>query len=140
METRLRVDTHDSRPLWRQIEEGLEQLVGVGAMGPGEGVPSVRELAKELRVNPATVAKAFQKLVDRGVLETRRGDGTYVAERAPDLGAEARRARLVEAAGRLATVAGTLGASDAESHAALEEALTELRSSSASDEKKRRDE
>ncbi len=126
METRLRVDTHDSRPLWRQIEEGLEQLVGVGALLPGEGVPSVRELAKELRVNPATVAKAFQKLVDRGVLETRRGDGTYVAEKAPDLGAEARRRRLVEAAGRLATVAATLGASGAESHAALDRALEAL--------------
>jgi len=127
METRLRVDTHDPRPLWRQIEEGLEQLVGCGSLIAGEAVPSVRELARELRVNPATVAKAFQKLVDRGVLETRRGDGTYVAEEAPDIGAEARRARLVEAATRLATVAATLGASDAESHAALDRAIAALR-------------
>jgi len=127
MRARLRVDTRDPRPLWRQIEEGLEQLVAAGTLAAGAAVPSVRELALQLQVNPATVAKAFQQLVERGVLESRRGDGTYVAEAPPALRAADRRERLVEAASRLASVATTLGAGDPEAHAALDSALGHLR-------------
>lgn len=123
----LTVDTRDPRPIWRQIEEGIEQLVASRALPPGAVVPSVRDLAVELRINPATVAKAFQRLVDAGVLETRRGAGTFVAERPPALPARIRRERLAEAARRLATVAATLGAPDAEAHDALDAELERLR-------------
>lgn len=123
----LRIDTRDPRPIWRQVEEGLAELVAAGSLAPGAVVPSVRELAQQLRINPATVAKAFQRLVDRGVLESRRGDGTYVAESPPKLDAAERRARLVEAATRLAVAAETLAAEGEEAHAALEEALSRLR-------------
>jgi GntR family transcriptional regulator len=125
--TGLVIDTRDPRPIWRQIEEGIEQLVACRALLPGAVVPSVRDLALELRVNPATVAKAFQRLVDAGLLETRRGAGTYVAERPPALPARARRERLAEAARRLATVAVTLGADDIETHDALDAELARLR-------------
>jgi GntR family transcriptional regulator len=54
----LRIDPSDATPIWSQIEEGLRRLVASGALGPGAVVPSVRDLARELRVNPATVAKA----------------------------------------------------------------------------------
>lgn len=127
MRFRLRVDTRDPRPLWRQIEEGLEQLVAAGTLAAGAAVPSVRELALQLRVNPATVAKAFQQLAERGVLESRRGAGTFVAGQPPALRAADRRERLVEAASRLANVATTLGASEPEAHAALDAALGQLR-------------
>jgi len=123
----LTIDTHDSRPIWRQIEEGIEQLVASRALPPGAAVPSVRDLALELRINPATVAKAFQRLVDAGLLETRRGAGTFVAERPPALPARARRERLADAARRLAAVAVTLGAGDAETHEALDAELDRLR-------------
>ena len=123
MRARLQVDSRDPRPLWRQIEEGLEQLVGAGTLGAGAAVPSVRELAQQLQVNPATVAKAFQQLVERGVLESRRGAGTFVVELPPALRAAERRERLVEAATRLASVAATTGAGGTEAHAALDTAL-----------------
>lgn len=127
MSRRLSVDPRDPRPLWRQIEEALEQRIAARALAPGDAVPSVRDLALELRVNPATVAKAYQRLVERGLLETRRGAGTFVAETPPALTAGERRERLVEAATRLASVTATLGAPDDEAHGALDEALHRLR-------------
>ena len=69
----------------------------------------MRDLARELRINPATVAKAYQRLTEAGVLTVRRGDGTYVADKPPAM-SKAERARLLrEAAVRYASLAATLG-------------------------------
>src|ERR1041384_347014 len=70
----------DAAPIWRQIEEGMRRLIAVGTLSPGAAVPSVRELARDLRFNPATVARAYQRLTEAGVLSVKRGDGTYVAD------------------------------------------------------------
>ena len=105
----LRIDPSDATPIWSQIEEGLRRLVASGALAPGAVVPSVRDLAKELRVNPATVAKAFQRLTDAGVLTVRRGDGTYVADAPPAMSRTDRARILREAATRYASLAATLG-------------------------------
>jgi GntR family transcriptional regulator len=116
----LRVDASSPVPLWSQIEDGVRRLVAAGGLDPGAAVPSVRELAQRLRVNPATVAKAYQRLGEAGVLEVRRGDGTYVAA-APPVMAKAERGRTLRAeAGRYATAAITLGAR-------AEEAVDEVR-------------
>jgi DNA-binding transcriptional regulator YhcF (GntR family) len=85
----------------------------------------VRDLARELRINPNTAAKAYQRLVEAGVVETRRGEGTFVARRPPTLTAAARARRVREAARRFAAQAVTLGASRVEATAALETAWTE---------------
>ena len=115
----LRIDPSDATPIWSQIEDGVRRLVASGALKPGAAVPSVRELAKDLRVNPATVAKAYQRLTDAGILTVRRGDGTYVAD-APPAMSRAERARIVgEAAGRFADLASTLGVSQEEAEDAL---------------------
>ena len=81
----VRVDPAAAAPLWSQIEEGMRRLVASGGLTAGAAVPSVRDLARDLRVNPATVSKAYQHLTDAGVLEVRRGDGTYVSPTAPSL-------------------------------------------------------
>ena len=107
--TDLRIDPTDATPIWSQIEEGLRRLVASGALAAGAAVPSVRDLARELRINPATVAKAYQRLTDAGILTVRRGDWTYVAEKPPVM-SKAERARLLrEAAVRYASLAATLG-------------------------------
>src|ERR1044072_559861 len=110
----------DAAPIWRQIEEGMRRLITVGTLAPGAAVPSVRDLARDLRVNPATVSKAYQHLTDAGVLEVRRGDGTYVSTTAPALSRGERSRALREAALRYASVAATFGAS-------RDESLDELR-------------
>src|SRR2546426_12288675 len=107
----LHVDASDSTPIWSQIEEGLRRLVASGGLAPGAAVPSVRDLARELRINPATVAKAYQRLSEQGFLAVRRGEGTFVTERPPALGKTARRERLRDAAHRFSVAAVNAGAS-----------------------------
>src|SRR5258708_12526354 len=74
------INPTDPAPIWRQIEEGVRRMIALGALQPGASVPSVRDLAKDLRVNPNTVARAYQRLTEGGVLAVKRGEGTYVAE------------------------------------------------------------
>ena len=118
----LRIDPADPAPIWSQIEEGVRRLVASGAWRPDAAVPSVRELAKELRINPATVARAYQRLAEAGVLEVRRGDGTYVASAPPSLSKSRRARELGEAAMRYASLAVTLGVDRDEADTALEAA------------------
>jgi GntR family transcriptional regulator len=121
MRTKLKIDPGEASPIWRQIEEGMRRLVASGALAPGEPAPSVRELARDLRINPATVAKAYQRLADAGVLAVRRGEGTYVADSPPPMSARERHEALHEGAARYATLGLTIGASK-------DEAVTELAS------------
>lgn len=107
----LQVAPADPRPIWRQIEEGVLHLVATGALPASTAVPSVRELARELQVNPATVAKAYQRLVDGGVLQVRRGEGTFVASAPPALREREVAARLSSGAERYAALGWSLGVS-----------------------------
>ncbi len=116
----LRIDPGDAIPIWKQIEEGVRRLVASGALSPGGGVPSVRDLARDLRVNPMTVSKAYQRLAEAGVLEVRRGEGTFVAATPPAMARGERARALREAAARYVAVAATLGAS-------ADEAVREVR-------------
>ena len=116
----------DAAPIWRQIEEGMRRLIAVGALPPGAAVPSVRDLARELRVNPATVARAYQRLTDAGVLATRRGDGTYVADEPAQLKKSERQEILRDAAARYAGAAIAAGADVGEAAAELESAFRRL--------------
>jgi GntR family transcriptional regulator len=107
----LRIDAKDAVPIWRQIEDGLRRLVAAGALRPGRPVPSVRDLARDLRVNPMTVSKAYQRLADAGVLVVRRGEGTFVADGPPSFTRGERSRTLREAAARYVSLAVTMGAS-----------------------------
>jgi len=110
----LRVDPRDAVPIWRQIEEGMRRMVASAALQPGAPVPSVRDLARELRVNPATVSKAYQRLAEAGVFEVRRGEGTFVASAPPAIPRSERGRALREAASRYAATALALGVGERE--------------------------
>ena len=64
------INPTDPAPIWRQIEEGVRRLIALGALQPGASVPSVRDLAKDLRVNPNTVARAYQRLAEGWRIKT----------------------------------------------------------------------
>jgi GntR family transcriptional regulator len=119
---RIRVNPALPEPIWSQIEEGVRHLVASGALRPGDPLPSVRDLAREQRINPNTVAKAYQRLAEAGVLESRRGEGTFVAERPPAMPPAERARVLREGATRLAAMAVNLGATQAEAVSALQSA------------------
>lgn len=116
---RLHVDPARPEPIWSQIEAGVRRLVVSRTLPAGALLPSVRDLARELRVNPATVARAYQRLTESGLVEVRRGDGTYVAERPPARRAGTYRRELRDAAARYAAVALSLGAEVDEAAEAL---------------------
>ena len=105
----LHVDPTNATPIWSQIEEGVRRLVASGALPAGGPVPSVRDLARELRVNPATVAKAYQRLTDTGLLTVRRGEGTFVAAVPPSVPRAQRSRELRDGATRYASLGVTLG-------------------------------
>ncbi len=81
----LRIDPSSPEPLFQQLVNCVKSAVATGRMRPGDKLPSVRELARELVVNPNTVARAFQVLDAEGVTYSRRGSGTFVAEPRPTL-------------------------------------------------------
>ncbi len=73
------VDERDATPIYAQIERGLRAAIAAGRLRPGDQLPTVRELAVDLRVNANTVARVYSELERGGVLETRRGVGSFVS-------------------------------------------------------------
>jgi len=126
MSSGFRVDPKDAVPIWRQIELGVKRLVASGALAPGVAVPSMRDLAQELGVNPMTVAKAYQRLADAGVVETRRGEGTFVAARSAARGRSERNRDLKQQADRFASAAATLGVAEPEAVGEVRAAFSRL--------------
>ena len=120
---KIQVDTRDPRPLWRQIEDELLRAITTGELSVGDPVPSVRDLARQLRVNPNTVAKAYQRLGESRVLAVRRGEGTYVQGSPRPLPARERSRQLVSLARRFEKHARLLGADSDEIADALAQVL-----------------
>jgi GntR family transcriptional regulator len=73
------IDPRDSTPIYAQIERGLRAGIASGRLRSGDQLPTVRQLAVELRVNANTVARVYADLERNGVLETRRGVGSFVS-------------------------------------------------------------
>ncbi len=69
----------DPRPIYQQILDEIRRGIVVGLYKVGEPIPSVRQLAVDLKVNPNTVAQAYRELERLGVVEVRRGQGTFVS-------------------------------------------------------------
>jgi GntR family transcriptional regulator len=79
----IRLDSTDSSPIYVQIDRGIRAAIATGRLPKGARLPTVREMAVALRVNANTVAKVYSELERQGVVETRRGVGTFVAEVVP---------------------------------------------------------
>jgi GntR family transcriptional regulator len=75
----------DAQPIYRQLRDRAVALILDGVLGEGDPLPSVRNVAAEFRVNPLTVLKAYQQMVDEQLIESRRGRGMFVKPGARDL-------------------------------------------------------
>ncbi len=75
---------NDSTPIYRQLRDRVVAMILDGVLKPGDPLPSVRQVAGDFQINPITVSKAYQELVDENLVEKRRGLGMYVNEGARD--------------------------------------------------------
>jgi GntR family transcriptional regulator len=71
---------NDSQPIYRQLRDRVVEMILEGVLGDGDALPSVRNVAADYRLNPLTVLKGYQELVDEGLVEKRRGRGMFVRD------------------------------------------------------------
>jgi GntR family transcriptional regulator len=76
-----RLDLHSGVPVYRQIIDQVQAGIATGALPPGHQLPTVRQVAGDLAINPNTVLRAYRELEIRGVLETQQGTGTFISHR-----------------------------------------------------------
>ena len=103
------VDSRHPVPIYVQLEQGIRASIATGRLAAGAQLPTVRQLAVELRVNANTVARVYAELERAGVVETRRGVGTFVAARQPALPRRGRESELRALAERWAAEAAARG-------------------------------
>jgi GntR family transcriptional regulator len=101
---------NDSQPIYRQLRDRVVAMILDGVLAEGDPLPSVRTVAAEYRVNPLTVLKGYQQLVDEGLVESRRGRGMFINVGARELLLQGERARfLVEEWPRVSATIQRLG-------------------------------
>ncbi len=122
----IQITAGSSQSLYRQIVDQIRRLVVSERLALGESLPSVRQLAKELMINPNTVAKAYAELVRDGVLESQAGRGYFVARRKNIYSKAERLRRLDEALDLLISEAVTLDFSSDEIVDRLQSRLQKL--------------
>ena len=86
---------NDSQPIYRQLRDRVVAMILDGVLKEGDPLPSVRTVAADYRVNPLTVLKGYQQLVDEGLVETRRGLGMFINAGARNLLLEAERQKFL---------------------------------------------
>jgi GntR family transcriptional regulator len=123
----LRVDPAGQEPVFQQIVDHVKREIATGRLKPEDRLPSVRDLAKELVINPNTIARAYQALEAEGVTYSRRGAGTFVAAMKPTLKVDERRRRFREALEAALADAFHLGVSEDEARKAFDAALKRFR-------------
>ena len=87
---------NDSQPIYRQLRDRVVAMILDGVLKEGDPLPSVRNVAAEYRVNPLTVLKGYQQLVDEGLVETRRGRGMFINAGARGLLLQGERQKFLE--------------------------------------------
>ena len=120
------IDANDRTPIYAQLERGIRVAIATGRMQSGDQLPTVRQLAVDLRVNANTVARVYLTLEREGVLITRRGVGTFIADSVPrSAHAGHRERRLAAHIDRFLTDSAALGYSPREAVKELTRRLKE---------------
>src|SRR5947209_9336983 len=91
---------NENQPIYRQLRDRVAAMILDGVLKEGDPLPSVRNVAAEYRVNPLTVLKGYQQLVDEGLVESRRGLGMFINSGARTLLLEGERRKFLEEIGR----------------------------------------
>ena len=120
----LKLDFRSGLPIYTQIVEQIRHMLATGALKPGDQLPTVRQLATDLRVNFNTIARAYRLLDEAGLISTQQGRGTYILEPpTPASTQNLRRQELEELTLRYLADASELGFSETEIRASIEEKI-----------------
>src|ERR1700685_2741300 len=122
----IRIETSSGVPIMRQIADQIRAASVSGAIAPGDRLPSVRQLAKELAVNPNTILHVYERLTAEGLLERRQGDGTFVSTNLPRGRDKAERELLISEIDRLTHRAADLGLTNDEVYELLDDSFARI--------------
>src|SRR3954451_4285758 len=114
------IDLHSGVPVYRQLIDQVRGGIASGSLTSGDQLPTVRQLAVDLQINPNTVMRAYRELELGGVLETHQGTGTFIANKKLEKKSAERERQLGQMAGEFAARAGAAGFT-------LEEVIARLR-------------
>jgi GntR family transcriptional regulator len=104
-----RLDLHSGVPVYRQIIDQVLGGIAGGTLTPGHQLPTVRQVAVDLAINPNTVLRAYRELEIRGVLETQQGSGTFISQQKVRRDEVERQRQLVQLVGEFVSRAGAAG-------------------------------
>lgn len=114
------LDLHSGVPVYRQLIDQVRGGLASGSLTAGDQLPTVRQLAVDLAINPNTVMRAYRELEIGGLLETHQGTGTFISDKKPERKTAERERQLGQMAGEFAARAGSAGFT-------LEEVIERLR-------------
>jgi DNA-binding transcriptional regulator YhcF (GntR family) len=117
---RFALDLHSGVPVYRQIIDQVRSGMALGSLSAGDQLPTVRQLAVDLQINPNTVMRAYRELELGGLLETHQGTGTFVGKKKMERKDAERERQLAQLANEMAARAGAAGFT-------LEELLDQMR-------------
>ena len=106
---RFAIDLHSGVPVYRQLIDHVRGGIASGSLAPGDQLPTVRQLAVDLAINPNTVMRAYRELELGGLLETHQGTGTFISSKKIEKKSAERDRQLVQMAGEFAARAGAAG-------------------------------
>jgi GntR family transcriptional regulator len=92
----IRIDNSSERPVYQQIIDQVKRDIALGRLAKDERLPTVRQLAGQIAINPNTIAKAYQQLEREGIIMTRPGSGTFVANLDSDLSSSVKKKLICE--------------------------------------------
>jgi GntR family transcriptional regulator len=104
-----RLDGHSGVPVYRQLIDQVQAGVASGTLAPGDQLPTVRQVAVDLAINPNTVSRAYREMEIRRMLDTQQGTGTFVADRKVEYSKDERERLLGQLVGEFVSRAGAAG-------------------------------
>jgi GntR family transcriptional regulator len=126
-----RLDTHSGVPVYRQLIDQVQAAIAAGVLAVGDQLPTVRQVAVDLVINPNTVLRAYREMEIRGTLDTQQGSGTFIANKKVEFSKSERERQLGQLVGEFVSRAGSAGFT-------VEQLITALRELSSESEPKRR--
>ena len=104
-----RLDSHSGVPVYRQIIDQVQGAIATGVLAVGDQLPTVRQVAVDLVINPNTVSRAYREMEIRGTLDTQQGSGTFIADKKIEYAKGERERQLGQLVGEFVSRAGSTG-------------------------------